>query len=180
MFIPGIFRERKKRQGQQTILRALCDELGLNFVKGGLLKPNRVLGEVNGWYVTAYYLKIGGAGIPRDDDFTIVAAYYAKPTDFSFNIQYGDLRNKIWSGFDRRVGIATGIPEIGLGNSELYYHTKRTVVDPQILKSTIEYLFESLEHMRKIGVAEAAYGKWLEENMLKPIEKSKGRMRSEA
>ena len=174
--------------------------------------PDRVIGVVNGWYVSVSYYQVF-IGLKGAQNFTQFAAYYAQPIDFNFIIQYG------WSLFDRkqkRFVFQTGGTEIennyymktndeskfgqflrhsawrellqskapvrlvgganrGLGHSELYYHVTNFIYDSQKLKSIIEDLVDTLDHMQKIGFAEAAGDKWLEKNIFEPIEKGKER-----
>ena len=201
-----------EQQRQRTALSALCDEMGLSLVKARGLRPDRVIGVVNGWYVSISYYQVfigfGGA-----QNLTQFAAYYAQPIDFNFIINYG------WSLLDRkrkRFVYQTEGPEIennyyiktndeskfgqflrhsawrellrskapvrlvgganrGLGHSELYYHVTNFIYDPQKLKSIIEDLVDTLDHMQKIGFAEAAGDRWLEQNIFAPIEKGNGR-----
>ena len=199
-----------EQQRQRTALSALCDELGLNLVRSRGLKPDRVIGRVNGWYVSVSYYQVfigfGGA-----QNLTQFSVYYAQPIEFNFIINYG----RYWREPKRkRLAFQTGGPEIEnnyymktndeskfqqfvghaswrnllrssvpvrlvcganmrLGHSELYYHVTNFVYDPQKLKSVIGDLVETLDHMQKIGFAEAAGDWWLERNIFEVIEKGK-------
>ena len=201
-----------EQQRQRTALIALSDELGLNLVKARGLRPDRVLGVVNGWYVSVSYYQvfIGFGGV---QNFTQFSAYYAQSIDFDFIIKYGRslleskrkrfvyqtegpeiennyymktndeskfgqfLRHASWRELlQSKVPVRlVGGTNMGLGHSELYYHSTSFVYDPQMLKSIIEYLVDTLDHMQKIGFAEAAGDKWLEQNIFDLIEKGKDR-----
>ena len=79
------------------------------------------------------------------------------------------------NGLSSPTRLAPTAPSTGMGHSHLYYNVGKFVYDRQRLKSIIESLVDTLDHMQKIGVAEKAYGSWLEHNILEPIEKGKDR-----
>ena len=180
-----------EQQRQRTALSALCDEMGLNLVRARGLKPDYVIGVVNGWFVSVGYHQVF-IGIGGAQNLTQFTAYYAQPIDFNFIINHG----RSWRHPKRkRLAFQTSGPEIennyymqtndesvfrqflghtswrellrskvpvslrvggnkGSDQSELYYHVTTFVYEPQMLKSYLENLVDTLDYMRKIGLAE--------------------------
>lgn len=59
----------------------------------------------------------------------------------------------------------------GMGHSEFSYHVTSFIYDPEVLKSIVENLLGTVDHMRDIGLAEAASASWLEQNIFDVIKK---------
>ena len=97
-----------EQQRQRTALSALCDEMGLDLVKARGLRPDRVIGMVNGWYVSVGYYQVF-VGLGGSKNLTRFTAYYAQPIDFSFNINYG---RSMLDPKKKRLAFQTGGPEI--------------------------------------------------------------------
>ena len=196
-----------EQKRQREALSALCDELSLNLEEARGLKPDRVFGEVSGWYFSVAYHQVF-IGLGGAQNLTQFAAYYSQPTDFTFAINYG---RSMRDPKRKRLAFQTIGPEIennyymktndestlrqflghassrdllrpkvpvkllcgenrGMGHSELYYHVTNFIYDPKMLKSIIENLVDTLNHMRQIGLAKAASATWLEQKMFEPIE----------
>lgn len=66
----------------------LCDEMGLSLVKARGSRPDRAMGEVNGWYVSVSYHEVF-LGFGNAQNLTEFSVFYAQPTEFNFIIKYG-------------------------------------------------------------------------------------------
>ena len=200
----------REQQRQRAALGALCDETGLSLVESNGLKPDRVLGEVNGWYLSVNYHQVF-FGLGGGQNLTQIAVYYAQTMDFDFMISYGrsmrdtkmkrlafqtvgpEIENNYFmktsdeSKFLEFLGhnssrdlLRSKIPvrlavgeDKGMGHSELYYHATSFIYDPQMLKSMVENLVATADHMRNIGLAQPARTGWVEQNIFEVIEKGK-------